>query len=87
MFWYCATACSVKATVCGLKIGSVEATLPPSLARASNWSSQLPRAEDFRISPMTSCALAPRRPSRLRARRLRKGKNGGWFSWTFQTFL
>ncbi|CCV06428.1 hypothetical protein MESS2_310053 [Mesorhizobium metallidurans STM 2683] len=45
-------------TVCRLKIGSVEATLPPWLGRASNWSSQLPRPEDFRMSPITSCALA-----------------------------
>ena len=45
-------------TVCGEKIGRFEATLSPWLARASNSSFQLPRRSDFRISPITSWALA-----------------------------
>ena len=55
---YWPMACSTYIMVSGEKIGRFEATLSPWPARASNSSSQLPRRSDFRISPITSCALA-----------------------------
>src|SRR5688572_18258996 len=54
--------------VCSEKIGRLDATLSPWLARASNVSSQLPRRSDCRISEITSCALAgPENAARARA--------------------
>ena len=58
---YCASVCSIYVTVSGLKIGVVETTLPACAeARASNWSSQLPRWVEERISSIAFWAEAVR---------------------------